>query len=96
MQDFLTIAAATVELGAIAFLFTGFVHAWTRTAPQSTPTAIATPATVEPVTVAPVLTVKPIAFDALATPVKQQTKVSTVKEVKAPTKTKRRSIRKVA
>jgi len=33
MQDFLTIAAATVELGAIALLFTSFVHAWTRTAP---------------------------------------------------------------
>ena len=98
MQDFLTIAAATVELGAIALLFTTFAHyAWTRTAPQPAPVAaIPTPAAVEPVVVAPALPVEPIALDVLATPVKPQPKVSTVKEVKAPTKTKRRSIRKVA
>ena len=96
MQDFLTVAAATVKLGAIALLFTTFAHyAWTRTAP--TPVAvIPTPAAVEPIAVAPALPVEPIALDAPSIPVKRQPKVSTAKEVKAQPKTKRRSIRKVA
>ena len=99
MQNFLTIAAATVELGAIALLFTTFAHyAWTRTAPTAPAPAAALPTpAVEPIAVVvPPIEPEPIALDVLATPVKPQPKVSTVKEVKAPTKTKRRSIRKVA
>jgi len=100
MQDFLTVAATATELAAIALLFTSFVHAWTRTAPAPVAT-VPTPAAVEPVIVAAALPVEPIieqpiALDTPATPVKRQSTVSTVKEVKAQPKTKRRSIRKVA
>jgi hypothetical protein len=61
MQDLLTAAATATEIAAIALLFTSFVSAWTRTAPQPAPVAAAsTPAaTVEPVAPTPEPAVEP-------------------------------------
>jgi len=93
-----------ILLGKLAIAIANDYRHWADAFVEShlPPAAIATPAVVEPIAVAPALPVEPIieqpiALDATATPVKRQPKVSTVvKEVKAPTKPKRRSIRKVA